>query len=135
MSADRKALLTAAIDALTRAAEACAAADVPTAAGWRVQPGEDLGALLKARAEEALALLVAAEQPIALGDTVRVSDGRGRWSRARLEKVARVWVTVGRSQYDVDHGTMKDRSQHSIHPHDLARIKRWLCKPAKAVQP
>ena len=131
MSGDRKALLAAAIDALTRAAEACAAAGVPVA-GWSVVAGEDLAALLKTRAEDALALLAAAEQPVAIGDTVRTLDGRHSRTET-LAKVGREYVHIGRSRYRIESGS--GDYGWSVHPHDLARIKRWLCKPAKAVRP
>ena len=129
---DRKALLTAAIDALARAREACAAAGVPVIAGGSVRSLDDLAALLKTRAEEALALLVAADQPIAFGGEVRICDGRhGRTET--LVKIGREYIHTTRDRYQIDGG----HGSHgkSIHPHDLARIKRWLCKPAKAVRP
>ena len=131
---DRKALLTAAIDALTRAAEACAAAGVPVAAGWGVQPGEDLAALLKTRAEAALALLVATEQSIAIGDTVRVIVDRRGERADTLTRVGREYLYCGRWRYSLASG-QDEPPNNRIHPHDLARIKRWLVKPAKAVRP
>lgn len=132
MSGDRKALLAAAIDALTRAAEACAAAGVPTRADGWVPIHTDLPTLLKTRAEEALALNAAAEQSIAIGDTVRTLDGRHSRTET-LAKVGREYVHIGRSRYRIESGG--GDYGWSVHPHDLARIKRWLCKPAKAVRP
>lgn len=128
---DRKALLTAAIAAVNAARAACEAAGLDGDAGWGTQATPAMLDAVRDRAQSSLDLLVVAETPIAIGDAVRVSDGRGGWTAARLKSVGSRWIGVGRDRYGVDDGCRERWSQYRIHPHDLARIKRWLAKPAE----
>lgn len=124
---DRKEQLAAAIDAVTRAAEACTTAGVSVVAGWGIRSGDDLCSLLRERAEAALSLAIAADRPIVIGDVVRVVNRYGERT-CPLVAVGRAWITVGRTRYEISSGDERSPSNSHIHPHDLARIRRWLVK-------
>ena len=55
---------------------------------------------------------------------------RGVTSRWTLEKVGRVWIRAGGTDFDREFGRERAPSNHKLHPDDLARINR--CFPRKA---
>lgn len=127
---DRKALLAAAVAAVEAARVACEAAGLARDGSWGTQATPDMLVTVRDRAQLALDLAIASETPIAIGDAVRVLV-RGSVSIRRLEHVGRTWVTCARTKYSVDDGREREFYNSDIHPHDLARIQRWLVKPAK----
>lgn len=128
---DRKALLTAAVAAVEAARVACEAAGLVRDGSWGTQATPDMLDTVRDRAQLALDLAIASEAPIAIGDAVRVTVRRAASRNETLSSVGTKWITAGRSRYDIDHGVDERWSDRSIHPHDLARIQRWLVKPAK----
>ena len=127
---DRKALLTAAVAAVEAARVACEAAGLVADGSWGTQATPDMLVTVRDRAQSALDLIVATEAPIAIGDLVRLRRSGNADRRSVLVSVGPKWITVGRDRYSVDRGH-HERWSVAIHPHDLARIQRWLVKPAK----
>ena len=128
---DRKALLAAAVAAVEAARVACEAAGLVHDGSWGAQATPNMLDTVRDRAQSALDLIVAAETTIAIGDTVRVSDGRLGWCAATIKSVGPKWISAGHSRYSIADGGRENWSQYRIHSHDLARIQRWLVKPAK----
>lgn len=105
----------------------------------------NLLSLLEEMVAEARDLAVAARTPIALGDGVRVitrSRSETRETTMPLSRVGTLYITLGSTptydvvQFSIEHGGDKKymRDGRTIHPHDLARIHRWLGKGRKAAK-
>lgn len=126
---DRKALLTAAVAAVEAARVACEAAGLVGDGSWGGQATPDMLDTVRDRAQSALDLIVATETPIAIGDAVRIVHRYGERT-STLTRVGREYVYCGTWRYNLVDGS-DEPPNNRIHPHDLARIQRWLVKPAK----